>query len=111
MALSRAQLNDRADIYAILVRTYVLTGNLEEANRALQLGKMTPYNETTFLMVEAFLRWKEGNVEEVRRLLRRAFALTEEIPNASRFILSYWGDPSEVAKLPADLRSWRTRDP
>lgn len=108
MALERAQGLEKADFYARLARTYTLAGNFAEANRALQIGKSNSHPETSFLMVEALLRWKEGNVEETRRLLRRAFALAEEIPDPSGFILSYWGDPAAVVELPVDLRSGPT---
>lgn len=94
-----------AEFYAKMARAYVLEGELDKAARAIQTGLQINRGEPTLWVINSFLQWKRGDWEEARQSLRRALVMTGQTSNAAGFIYHYWGDPAEVGRLLADLRS------
>jgi len=94
----------REELYAKLARSYLLTGQLEEAGRAIQEGiKSNPNNP--FLLVDGiFLEWKRGNWQEARISLHRVLPLADQ-SGIIRYIYSYWANAAEVSRLLSDLRA------
>lgn len=105
MALEQGGPYTKADFYAKLARVYLLAGHPEQAGRAIQAGWKMNANEPSLLVINGFLQWKQGNLQEARNSLRKALIITGQTSNPAAFIYRYWGDPAEVGRLIADLRS------
>ena len=104
MALQRGA-PPTAGFYARLARAHLLAGNWKEAGLALQASKRINPNETGALVIDSFLQWKLGNLEEARQSLQKALAQSGQTANAAGFIHTFWRDRAEVGRLLADLRS------
>ncbi|MBI1955259.1 MAG: glycosyltransferase family 39 protein [Acidobacteria bacterium] len=94
-----------AEFYAKLARYYLFVDNLDAASKAIQKGKTMNANDPALVVMEGFLQWKLGNVEEARLSLRRALFITQQTANLVSFFSQYWPNENDVSRLLADLRS------
>ena len=94
-----------AGFYAKLARYYLFVDNLDAASKAIQKGKTMNANDPALVVMEGFLQWKLGNLEEARLSLRRALFITQQTSNLVSFFSQYWPNENDVSRLLADLRS------
>ncbi len=93
------------DVWAKLAKVYYLQGDLENAGGAIEAGRRIYADDPRLLVVNGFLQWKRGNLEQAKRSLLRVPALGRRTANAAALINYYWGNPAEVGRLLADLGS------
>jgi tetratricopeptide (TPR) repeat protein len=105
MALQAGGRSLGADFYAKFARVYIKSGNLELAQRAIDAGSQVDPNDPTLLVINGFLQWKRGSFPLALNSLRKVLAITGQTSNAAGFFDHYWGDPAEVGRLIADMRS------
>jgi len=104
MALEQGGSDITAEFHAKLARCYLMAGRFEEAGRAIEAGKKLNANDPALLVIEAFLQWKLGNLEQTRQSLARVFRITGRTSNAADFLYPFWGNAQDVGRLLADLR-------
>jgi tetratricopeptide (TPR) repeat protein len=92
-----------SELYAKLARVYVLEGDLEEASRAIQAGKNAAADNPQLWVIETFLRWRQGNLEEARKSLGTALLFAGKTSQVKSFIDYYWVDAAETGRLLAEL--------
>jgi tetratricopeptide (TPR) repeat protein len=105
MAVEKAGNDPSTEVYAKLARAYLLTGNLDEAERTIEDGKQVNPNDPGLWVIDGVLQWKLGNWEEAWLSLRRSLAITGRTSNVAGFIYEYWGNAAEAGRMLADLRS------
>src|SRR5262249_47115857 len=113
MALQLEGSNVNSGFLGRLARAYYLAGDSEQANRAIQAGSKINPNDPSLLVITGCVQWKQGNLQDARKSLRRALSVTGQGPNISNsagFIYHYWGNASEVGHLISDLRSFQADD-
>ncbi len=71
----------------------------------MEAGKNLDANDPSVLVIDGFLKWKQGNLEDARQSLRTALILTGQTSNPASFFYRFWGDAEEVGRLLSDLRS------
>jgi protein O-mannosyl-transferase len=95
-----------AEVLSSIAKNYYLAGNLSKANQAIAVGLQLNPNISSMLLVEAFTRWKEGDLKAARESLRRALEINHTNPLAARpavFLNVYWEHPEQVGRLLRDL--------
>lgn len=104
MALQEGGRSMGAEFYAKLARAFIKSGNLEQAQRAVDAGAQVDPSDPTLLVINGFLQWKLGKFPLALNSLRKSLAVTGQTSNPSGFFYHYWGDPAEVGRLISDLR-------
>ena len=89
----------QAVIYAKLLRTHILAGDLMQARSALEAGMEASTEEPNLWASKAFLEWKEGNTEQARHSLVQALVLAGQPPDVLAFLYQVWGNAREVGQL------------
>ncbi|MCZ6753414.1 MAG: glycosyltransferase family 39 protein [Acidobacteria bacterium] len=105
MALEQGGSYITAEFYSKLARAHYWAGNPDQAIRAMEAGKNLDPNDPSVLVIDGFLKWKQGNLEDARQSLRTALILTGQTSNPAGFLYRFWGDAGEVGRLLSDLRS------
>ena len=98
-ALSQTPGRGQAVIYAKLLRTHILAGDLMQARSALEAGMEASTEEPNLWASKAFLEWKEGNTEQARHSLVQALVLAGQPPDVLAFLYQVWGNAREVGQL------------
>ncbi|MBI4442088.1 MAG: glycosyltransferase family 39 protein [Acidobacteria bacterium] len=104
MALVQGGSDITAEFHAKMARCYLMAGRFEEAGRAIEAGKKLNANDPALLVIEAFLQWRLGNLEQTRHALVRVFRITGRRSNPADFLYPFWGNAKDVGRLLADLR-------
>jgi Flp pilus assembly protein TadD len=94
-----------SDFYAKLARAQIFAGSLDEASRAIEVGKQLDITNPRLWVVEAFLQWKRKNWEGARYSLRTVMEMTGHSSQAANLVGYYWGDAREIGRLLADLHA------
>ena len=105
MALEASGVYANSLLYAKQARAYIMAGRLNEARAAIEAGGKKNANDPNLLVVNGFLQWKLGNLEEARGSLRKALAVTGQNSNVAGFLYPYWGNPADIGRLLSDLRA------
>src|SRR5581483_5356132 len=105
MAESEGGSDVNAEFYAKLARCYIYSGDLNAAEAAIRKGKQLDAYHPYVLVIDGFLEWKRGRLVESRQALATAFAATGLRSDPAVFLDTFWGRPSEVRQLIADLRA------
>jgi cytochrome c-type biogenesis protein CcmH/NrfG len=105
MALEQTGPKGSPEIYGRIARAYYLAGDLEETTRVLEAGKRNNPNDLGLWIIDGFVRWRQGNLDEARSSLRRAVAMTGGSVNPAQFFTEFLGNPREVGRMLSSLRS------
>ena len=95
-----------AEVLSSIAKNYYLSGNLSKANQAIAVGLQLNPDLSSMLLVKAFTRWKEGDLEAARQSLHRALEINHTNPVATRpavFLNLYWEHPEQVGRLLRDI--------
>ncbi len=97
--------NATPEIHGKLARAYYLAGDLEAARKAIERGARVSEYDPGLWIINGFVLWKQGNLDEARRSLNAALGMTGRKSNPAAFFVAFMGNSAEVGALLADLRN------
>jgi len=96
-------------IYSKLAKAAYYAGTLQEATDAIERGKLVNPEDPGLWVAEAFVAWKQGNLEQAHRSLDKAFAIAEPTMRSPSLLTGLLWDPREAGEMLADLRAYEVR--
>jgi tetratricopeptide (TPR) repeat protein len=99
------------ELYAKLARAHLMSGNLEEAGKAVEAGRAVQPNDPYLLIVSSFYESSRGNREAALDALRRALSATGLNSGIPALIHTYWGNAADVGRLIAYLNARPNKEP